>query len=195
MDFNYMVNDAYLKGMKIIHTNPHYDERGYYCERFNDRDFGEMTGYTDLVFVQDGTSYSRKNVFRGFHGDFVTWKLVQCLRGEVLSVIVDLNPQSETYKKFFSTVLTESNFQQVLIPPGFGNSMLVLRGDVLYHYKQTTLYTGKQFTLSHKVYPDWPIDPNTFVMSLRDENEAALSFDAFEMTMKMSPLLEGNPFL
>lgn len=177
----------------LITAHPRYDERGFYCERFNEVTLNEFIG-RPLRFVQDGTSFSRKNVFRGFHGDFKTWKLVSCLLGEVLSVVIDLNPKSVTYGEFFSVILGQHNFRQLLIPPGFGNSMLALTDEVLYHYKQTTFYEpGRQFTFGYAAYDKWPIE--NMIMSLRDLTAEAWSVGSFEEAMKKREDLEGNPFL
>ena len=65
--------------------------------------------------------------------------------------MVNNDPNSLQYKKWISLVLDSKNYQQVLIPPNFGNGHLVLSNSAIFHYKQTTFYgENKQFTIGWK---------------------------------------------
>ena len=123
------------------------DFRGQYIQLFDVYDFKNTVG-EDLEFVQDDVSISRKDVLRGFHGDYETWKLISVLHGSVYNVIVDNNTDSETFGKWEGFVLSAQNHHQLLIPPGFGNAMLALENNSVYHYKQTSHFVPfSQFTL------------------------------------------------
>ena len=78
---------------------------------------------------------------RGFHGDTKSWKLVTCLKGEILSVIVDYRKNSKNYLKYTKIKMSEKNRISVLIPPNFLNSWLCISKECLYQYKYS--FKGK----------------------------------------------------
>src|SRR5271157_2790365 len=100
------------------------DFRGSYVEIYNEtlyRDAGIA-----IDFKQDDISVSSRHVLRGIHGDRETWKLVSCLSGRFYLVVVNWDESSPQFGAWTSFVLSESNRQQVLIPPKFGNGHVVL---------------------------------------------------------------------
>ena len=96
-----------------------------------------------MIFV-----FQKKNVFRGIHGDNKTWKLVSCISGKCISIIVNCDKKSKNYGKSEKFILSSNNYFQILIPPKFGNSFYVLSKIAIFHYKQTNYYRGqkRQFT-------------------------------------------------
>ncbi len=119
----------------------------------------------NLEFNHDKVSTSRKNVLRGVHGDFKSWKLVTCLYGELYFVVVDNRPNSDTFHRWDSVILDDRTRKQVLIPPGVGNGFLVLSEQSVFHYKWA--YPGEypdvadQFTLlwdDPTININWPIE-------------------------------------
>jgi dTDP-4-dehydrorhamnose 3,5-epimerase len=129
--------------------------------------------YDNLHFNHDKVSISRKYVLRGLHGDKKAHKLITCLSGEVLLVIVDNRIESPTYLKWDSIVLSDKNRIQVLVPPMFANGHLVLSENATFFYKWS--YIGEypdvndQFTLKWNdpsIGVFWPIkDP---ILAQRD---------------------------
>tara|TARA_X000000950_G_scaffold287537_1_gene400195 strand:- start:1596 stop:2105 length:510 start_codon:yes stop_codon:yes gene_type:complete len=144
------------------------DFRGKYIETYNKKIY--TNSGIKLNFVQDDVSISKKNVLRGIHGDNKTWKLISCLHGKFLLVVVNNDKKSKKYKKYFSIILSEKNRLQVLVPPKHGNGHLVLSDKAIFHYKQTTEYDRKsQFTImwDDKDYKfKWPIKKP--ILSKRD---------------------------
>lgn len=128
----------------------------------------------NLDFNHDKVSTSKKNVLRGIHGDFKSWKLITCLFGELYFVVVDNRKNSENYLKWDSMILDGKRQKSVLLPPGFGNAFLVLSEFSIFHYKWS--YNGEypdvedQFTLKWndpKININWPIsDP---ILQKRDK--------------------------
>ena len=78
-------------------------------------------------------SVSRKDVLRGMHYDFDTWKLVQSTVGEIYLVVLDMRLGSSTYGKWENYILSASTRDQVMIPPGFANGHFALT-DCIFHY-------------------------------------------------------------
>ena len=134
-----------LKEVFLIEPDVFYDHRGEYVETWNIEQYKELG---DIEWKQDSFSTSVKNTLRGLHGDYTTWKLIQCLKGFIMLVVVDCRHESRTYLKHDIFYLNEKNRHQVLIPPIFANGHYVIE-DCIFSYKQSTLYTGaqNQFTL------------------------------------------------
>jgi len=146
--------------VKIIEPDVYTDYRGDLWTLW-------QRGKTSLDFNHDKVSTSRKNVIRGIHGDFKSWKLVTCLFGEIYFVVVDNRPDSPTYSQWDWLILDDRKRKQVLLPPGVGNGFLVLSEESVFHYKWA--YPGnypdvdQQFTIKWndpRINIDWAIsDP------------------------------------
>ena len=133
-------------GLFIIKPKTNFvDFRGRYLETFNKKIYKKKLG---LDFVEDDFSINKKNVFKGIHGDNRTWKLVSCVYGKCEAIIVNCNRNSKDFGKYEKFTLSSNNYFQILVPPKYGNSFLVLSRIAVYHYKQTKYYQGsrKQFT-------------------------------------------------
>ena len=159
-----------LKGvLRIIPPTIFEDFRGTYIETYN-KELYHKSGI-DVSFIQDDISRSKKNVLRGIHGDQTTWKLVSCLYGSFYLVVVNNDQNSPEYKKWISFTLSDSNNEQILIPPRFGNGHLVLSNEAIFHYKQNSNYDrNSQFTIkwndpSFNLW--WPI--TNPITSIRDQ--------------------------
>jgi dTDP-4-dehydrorhamnose 3,5-epimerase len=91
--------------------------------------------HPDMNWKLDKFSHSKKDVLRGLHGDFKTWKLINCVYGRFYLIVADNRPDSPTYKQWEWFVLSPDNRKQVLVPPGCGNAHFVLTDDCVFHYK------------------------------------------------------------
>src|SRR5690348_6952327 len=80
-----------VNDLKTITPYIFNDFRGEFLETFNKKDyiFYSVDGAT-IDFIEDDISVSRRGVLRGLHGDEKTWKLIQCLHGEIYYVVVDM---------------------------------------------------------------------------------------------------------
>ena len=104
------------------------DERGFFFESFNQRDFNQATGLNQ-TFVQDNHSKSRKGVLRGLHYQtrHAQGKLVRVTQGAVFDVAVDIRKDSPTFGKWFGLELSAENKKQLWIPAGLAHGFLVTR--------------------------------------------------------------------
>ena len=157
-------------GLAVIQPNIFYDYRGEYVETWNVENYKV---FGDIEFKQDDISTSVKHTLRGLHGDDKTWKLVSCIYGSLLEVVVDMRESSDTYLEYDMFSINDKNRSQILIPPGFANGHLVMSDFGIFNYKQSTLYTGAstQFTVKWndpKLNIPWPIDSP--ILSSRDKN-------------------------
>ena len=76
-----------LKNVLKIKLEPFKDHRGKYLEIFNKELFKKTK--KNINFIQDDISVSKKNVLRGIHGDYKTWKLITCLYGEFVLLVIN----------------------------------------------------------------------------------------------------------
>jgi len=125
----------------IIKPKVFGDERGYFFESFNQKEFEKHVG--QINFIQDNESKSSKGVLRGLHFQkppYTQSKLLRCIEGEVLDVAVDLRQDSPTYKQSFSIVLSGENKKQIFVPKGFAHGFLVLSDTATIAYKVDQYY-------------------------------------------------------
>ena len=135
------VIDTILEGVKIIIPKVFLDDRGYFFESFNDKEFREKVCNT--TFVQDNQSKSCRGTLRGLHWQappFAQSKLVRVTRGAVIDVAVDVRVGSPTFGKHVSVKLSEENNFQLFIPRGFAHGFIALTDDVIFQYKCDNLY-------------------------------------------------------
>lgn len=127
----------------IFEPTVYGDDRGYFCESFNQRAFENAVG-RPVNFVQDNHSKSRKGVLRGLHYQLAPQaqgKLVRCTVGEVFDVAVDIRQGSATYGKWVGVILNAENKRQLWIPEGFAHGFMALSESVEFLYKTTNYYS------------------------------------------------------
>lgn len=151
-----------LDEVTIITPDVFNDDRGSLYTTFLKDKFENLLPQ-NISFIHDKFAVSKKNVLRGIHGDFFSWKLISCVYGKIFQVVVDNRKDSKTYLKHFGLFLDGSSPKSVLIPPGFGNAFQVLSDNAVYNYKLA--YSGdyrdadEQFTLKwndERILINWP---------------------------------------
>ena len=163
-----------LEGCFIIEPKIIKDERGYFMESFNENTFQKGTGKA-VHFVQDNQSFSTKGVLRGLHyqtRDHAQAKLVRVLQGEVLDVVVDIRPNSETFGEYVSVLLTGENQTQFFVPRGFAHGFLVLSDTATFFYKCDNFYNkeseGGIIYNDKSVNIDWQFPTENLIISEKD---------------------------
>lgn len=130
-----------FEGLIVIEPDVFADERGYFFESFNTKEFEKLGIKAD--FVQDNQSLSKKGVLRGMHFQkepFAQGKLIRVVSGAVFDIVVDLRKSSKTYKKSFSIELSGKNKKMLLVPKGFAHGFLSLADNTIFQYKCTNFY-------------------------------------------------------
>ena len=125
----------------LLEPNVFGDERGFFYESFNARQFEALTGVTD-VFVQDNHSKSARNVLRGLHYQIKQpqGKLVRVTAGAVFDVAVDLRKSSPTFGRWVGFELSAENRRLMWIPAGFAHGFAVTSESAEFLYKTTDYY-------------------------------------------------------
>jgi dTDP-4-dehydrorhamnose 3,5-epimerase len=147
----------------IIEPKVFGDDRGFFYESFNQRQFEAAVG-RQVPFVQDNHSRSAKNVLRGLHYQIQhpQGKLVRVVAGEVFDVAVDVRRSSATFGRWVGVILSAENKKQLWVPEGFAHGFVVLSDVAEFLYK-TTDYWYPEFERSI-VWNDpdlaiaWPMD-------------------------------------
>ena len=144
----YTVTTTPLDGVLLLEPKVFGDERGFFFESFNQRDFDQATGLS-VQFVQDNHSKSSQGVLRGLHYQIQhpQGKLVRVTAGEVFDVVVDLRSSSATFGRSYGITLSADNKKQLWIPPGFAHGFLVTSESAEFLYK-TTDYWYPEFERS-----------------------------------------------
>jgi dTDP-4-dehydrorhamnose 3,5-epimerase len=161
-----------LQDLYIITPTVYPDDRGYFFESYNQQFFREKGIYTN--FVQDNQSVSSYGVIRGLHFQKIApqAKLVRCIAGKVLDVVVDLRKNSQTYKQSFSMELSEDNMMMMFVPKGFAHGFITLSEVSVLNYKCDEIYLPNQdggIRYNDSEFNiDWVVNPSEFILSEKD---------------------------
>ena len=125
----------------VIEPKMFGDARGFFYESFNQVAFNQATGL-NLQFVQDNHSRSARGVLRGLHYQIQQpqGKLVRVVRGAVFDVAVDIRKGSPNFGQWVGIELSENNYKQLWVPPGFAHGFLVISETAEFLYKTTEYY-------------------------------------------------------
>ena len=164
----------------LIEPQVFSDDRGFFFESFNDRRFEELTG-SHVTFVQDNHSRSSRGVLRGLHYQLPPapqGKLVRVSSGAVFDVAVDIRRSSPTFGAWIGHELSEDNFKQLWIPPGFAHGFLALTDSADVQYK-TTEYYAPELDRSLRwddveIGISWPLGDVTPIVSPKDQAAPSL---------------------
>ncbi len=174
------LNDCFLIEPKVFS-----DQRGFFLEDFQLERYKNELGI-DNLFVQDNHSRSSNGVLRGLHFQIKKpqGKLVRVTQGKVLDVAVDLRIDSSTFGNSEIFELSDTNFHQLWIPPGFAHGFLVISDTADFQYKCTDYYDpndeGSIFWNDSELGIQWP-DDIEITLSKRDAE--AQSFKEYKESL------------
>jgi len=173
-----------IPGVLILEPRVFLDARGYFFESFSQREFdekvGALLGHT-IHFVQDNESMSSYGVMRGLHYQRMPYtqsKLVRCVKGAVLDVVVDIRKGSPTFGQHVAVELTEENHRQFFIPRGFAHGFAVLSETAIFQYKCDEFYHPEADAgisiQDDSLGIDWRIPVDKAILSAKDLKHARL---------------------
>jgi dTDP-4-dehydrorhamnose 3,5-epimerase len=174
----FSVNPAGLPGALIITPATYRDDRGWFYESWNEREFATLTDL-DAHFVQDNHSCSARNVLRGLHYQIHApqGKLIRVNSGAAFDVIVDLRRHSTSFGRWTSQILSAQNMRMLWVPPGFAHGFLAIENNTEMIYKTTDYWAPADERTLLWNDPDlgitWPLD-GAPLLSAKDQTGTAL---------------------
>ncbi len=137
------ISPTRIPAVKIIEPRVFEDDRGYFFEAYRESVFKDAG--IEVQFVQDNVSKSYKNTIRGLHYQIENpqAKLVQCLKGKILDVAVDLRRDSPSFGNYVAIKLSDVSKRMLFIPTGFAHGFSVLSDEAIVAYKCSSYYHSK----------------------------------------------------
>jgi dTDP-4-dehydrorhamnose 3,5-epimerase len=167
-------HETKIKGLYIIEPELRVDERGYFARIFCKKEFAEMDLNFDIVQVNRSLTKKRGTI-RGMHfqkAPRAEDKIVQCTKGAIYDVAIDLRKDSLTFGQWVAEKLTEDNKKMFLIPKGFAHGFQILRDNCEIQYFMSEFYSPKHENGVRWDDPFfniiWPIENPT--LSEKDKN-------------------------
>jgi len=162
-----------LDGLVLLRPTIIKDNRGYFMQSYHQKNINKLIG--NISFVQDNESESYRGVLRGLHFQkppYAQSKLVRCLKGKLLDVVLDLRNDSKTYGMIETILLSEENKNQLFIPKGFAHGFIVLSEIAVFSYKVDNYYNpGSESGIlwnDSDLNIDWKINKAEIVVSEKD---------------------------
>ena len=164
-----------LDGLVVLNPSIFKDNRGYFMESYNQKNINKLPG--NVNFVQDNESESFRGVLRGLHFQkppYAQAKLIRCLQGSVLDVVLDLRKYSKTYGIFETIVLSSENKVQLFVPKGFAHGFIVLSESAILSYKVDNYYKPESESgiiwNDPDLNIDWKINKREIIVSEKDKS-------------------------
>lgn len=138
------IYETQFDGVLLIEPDVHNDERGSFMETWNWEQYNLICKKLLNPFVQDNESVSGQGVCRGMH--WQTWpmaqsKLVRCVKGRVMDIVLCLIHNSPDYGKYVAFELSEQNKRQIFIPRGYAHGFVALDQENIVNYKVDNYYS------------------------------------------------------
>lgn len=144
----YEINKEYTTELKLIRINKFSDFRGDYIKAYSDIELKKVG--IDTIFKEDNHLISRRGVFRGLHYQKVNpeVKLIRCIKGKILDIVIDLRENSETFEKIFLIELSEEKNEMLYVPSGFAHGFLTIEESVVIYKSSNYYYADDQYGLN-----------------------------------------------
>lgn len=187
MEIVRMHHDEHFISPVVIYPKIFRDERGYFYESFNEKEFKEKV--LDVDFVQDNQSLSSYGVVRGMHFQkppYEQAKLVRVIKGAVYDVVLDIRPDSPYFGHYYGQYLSDSNHLQFFVPRGFAHGFISLSDNTIFQYKCDNYYNkeseGSLYALDPVLNLPWSkfADVGDIKLSVKDMN-APKFLDVFNL--------------
>ena len=167
------LNKTSFSGVFLIEIEKLNDERGFFARTFDSNFFEE----NKLVskFIQSSISYNiKKGTIRGMHyqtNPFSETKLITCTNGKIFDVLIDLRPDSKTFKKWQSIELDSKNYSTLYVPEGIAHGFQTMEDDSVLSYQISNVYKPEYSGGIRWNDPlfniDWPLKPT--IISKKDQ--------------------------
>lgn len=168
-----------LKGAFEIEVQKIEDDRGFFGRLWCENEMKAQGLNTNLV--QSNVSLSaKKGTLRGMHfqrNPYQETKLVRCTKGAVYDVIVDLRPESPTFKQWHGIMLSEDNHKMIYVPENFAHGFLTLKDNSEVYYLVTQFYNKSKEAGVRWNDPAFSIDWPEEIQEISDKDSIHPDFD------------------
>ena len=183
-----------IDGAWLYQSDVHGDSRGYFTEWFKSELVKNVIG-REFKIAQANVSNSKRGVVRGIHFSIAKKgqaKWVTCISGRIMDFIIDIRPNSPTFKKWVSTEILEGSGKSIFVGEGLGHAFIAMEDESRISYLLSSPYSPKEELAINPKDPQiaikWPLEELHF--SPKDES-APLLIDLLN-TLKQSPHTGGN---
>ena len=131
-----------LRGAFVIEPEPRLDERGFFARTWCEREFAQH-GIGMVIRQCNLSANRRRGTLRGMHYQappHAEAKVVSCVRGAIHDVIIDLRPESATYRQHAAVELSAENRRLLYVPAGFAHGFQTLADDTEVYYQMSEFY-------------------------------------------------------
>ncbi len=144
----YEINKEYTTDLKLIIMKKCSDFRGDYIKAYSDIELKKIG--IDIFFREDNHLISKRGVFRGLHYQKVNpeAKLIRCIKGKILDIVIDLRENSETFEEIFLIELSEEKNEMLYVPSGFAHGFLTIEESVVIYKSSNYYYADDQYGLN-----------------------------------------------
>jgi dTDP-4-dehydrorhamnose 3,5-epimerase len=159
-------NSTEIDGAYLVDVEKIEDERGYFTKLWVQKEFEKYGLSTSFVDFNLSHSYKR-GTLRGLHYQIPPYqetKLIRCIRGSIMDVIIDIRPNSSSYLKLLPVELSSDNCRALYIPFGVAHGFQTLEDQTEVFYQATQQYipgAERGIRWNDPVFNmDWPIKEN-----------------------------------
>lgn len=186
MDKKLNITNTAFEGLYVIEPNTFKDERGAFGRVFCEEELRYI--FKSNIKQINHSITKEKGTVRGLHFQYEPYaeiKMVKCIKGSVLDVVVDIRKKSPTFLKYFSVELTEQNQKMIYIPKGFAHGFQTLKDNTELLYLHSSIYApseeGALNVLDPKLNIKWSLD--IINLSQRDKNHPFITneFEGIEI--------------
>lgn len=136
-------NHTTLKDAFLIDIEKREDLRGFFARAWDVKEFEQNVSNSNLVQCNISRS-NKKGTIRGMHyqkNPHEEAKLIRCTKGKIYDVIIDLRPNSKSYKKWEAFELSSSNYKLLYVPEGFAHGFQSLEDNTEIFYQVSQFYS------------------------------------------------------
>lgn len=163
-----------LSGLFLINRKPISDQRGFFSRFFCAEEFKEI-GLIKPIAQMNHTLTKSRGAIRGMHFQkepYTETKIITCIQGEILDVVIDIRKGSPTFLQWHSELLSAENQTSLYVPDGFAHGFQTMTENCQLLYLHSNVYTPKAEGALNALDPaigiDWPLEITE--MSERDRN-------------------------
>lgn len=175
-----LFTETKLKGAFILEPQKLEDDRGFFSRSWCRREF-EAHGLNPGLAQCNISFNKQKATLRGMHYQLAPYeeaKLVRCTSGSIYDAIIDLRPESPTFRQYFGLILTADSHKMLYVPEGFAHGFLTLEDNTEVFYQISEFYSREHERGVRWNDPafgiQWPLPPYT--ISDRDRSYPAFTF-------------------